>query len=251
MGALDGRVALVTGAGRGVGRGIALALASAGASVGAVGRSHETLDPTVEEIRKRGGTAIAVECDVKNRDDIERTVATVVQELGSLNILVNNAQEVSLGPLLGVTESDLSAAWESGPLAAVRFMQQCHPHLEGGGSIVNLASAAAIMENPYGFGVYGAVKSAMLSISRSAAMEWGSQAIRVNSLIPLAMSDAMVQWSGVDPEGFGRVVGQTALGRVGDCEADIGRAVVFLVSDEASYVTGTILTVDGGQERLR
>src|ERR1700722_7574406 len=103
MGALAGRVALVTGAGRGGGRGIALALASAGASVGAVGRSRETLDPTVEEIKNRGGTAISVECDVKSRADIERSVATVVRELGSLNILVNNAQEVSLGPLLDVT----------------------------------------------------------------------------------------------------------------------------------------------------
>ena len=106
------------------------------------------------------------------------------------------------------------------------------------------------MTNPSGFGIYAAVKAAIIALSRTAAMEWGADGIRVNTLIPLAMSDAMVGWSKADPVGFGRVVDETALKRVGDCERDIGPAVVFLAGSDASYITGTILTVDGGQMRL-
>ena len=143
MGNLSGKIALVTGAGQGVGQGIAWALSAEGASVAVAGRTLSKLEATCAEIARRGGTAFAVECDVKRLDSLERCVARVVERFGRINILVNNAQEVPLGPLNGVTEAALQAGWESGPLATFRLMKLCYPHLKGDGCIINLASTAA------------------------------------------------------------------------------------------------------------
>src|SRR5690349_15871315 len=133
MARLAGKVALVTGGGQGVGRGIALALAAEGAAVAVAGRTKSKLDAVVAEIAKRGSKAVAVECDVKNADSLARCVEQSVKQLGGLHILVNNAQEVALGPLHQVTDDALNAGWESGPLATFRLMKLCHPHLKGDG----------------------------------------------------------------------------------------------------------------------
>src|SRR6188474_977226 len=114
---LADRIALVTGAGQGVGQGIAYALAHEGARVAVTGRTFAKLEQTCAEIKRRGGQALAVECDVKNADSVASCVARVVDHFGTLNILVNNAQEVPLGGLNEVTEASLQAGWESGPLA--------------------------------------------------------------------------------------------------------------------------------------
>ena len=153
MGSLNGKTALVTGAGQGVGQGIAWALAAEGASVAVAGRTFAKLETTCAEIARRGGTAFAVECDVKRLDSLEQCVARVVERLERINILVNNAQEVPLGPLNGVTEQALQAGWESGPLATFRLMKLCYPHLKGDGLIrdhrvVKLAEVEAMKNLP-------------------------------------------------------------------------------------------------------
>ncbi|MEX1007982.1 MAG: SDR family oxidoreductase [Acidimicrobiia bacterium] len=251
MGTLDGKAALVTGAGQGVGEGIALALAVEGAQVMAAGRTPEKVEATAAEIRNRGGTAQAVACDVKYEDQIHRCVDATVEAFGTVDILVNNAQEVSLGPLLHMTRDNFESTWLSGPVAAFSFMKACHEYLSDGGVVINLATSASLRLDPQGYGVYGAVKDAMRTISRVAGCEWGPDGIRVICVIPLAASPGYQMWEQMDPDGAAAFAATVPLGYVGDCERDVGRTVAFLCSPDASYITATTITVDGGQAYVR
>lgn len=250
MGVLEGKIALVTGAGQGVGRGIALAMASEGARLVVTGRVEDKLVAVAKEIADRGSSAVPLVCDGKVGGQIIDTVAAAVAECGTVDILVNNAQQTIIGPMLELTDEQYEDSWLSGPMAALRYMKACYPYLKGGGVVLNLGSSAALDPKP-GFSAYGSVKNAMLSVTRYAAVEWGAEGIRVNALLPLAMSEAMVGWAKADPAGFERVTSSVPLGRIGDCEADIGRAAVFLCGPDSAYITGTTLMVDGGETWLR
>ena len=249
-GALAGRVALVTGAGQGVGQGIAYALAGAGARIAAAGRTVRKLERTCDEIQHRGGEAIAVRCDVKKLDSLERCVTRVVEVYGAIDILVNNAQEVPLGTLERVSDEDFAAGWASGPLATFRLMKLCRPHRRAGASIVNLGSTAAMRWDMSGYGAYAAVKEAIRALTRAAACEWGGQGIRTNAILPHAASPALAGWIEANPEEAAAFAATIPQKRIGDCEADIGRFVVTLCSDASAYVNGQTIAVDGGQARV-
>tara|TARA_R110001599_G_C12277354_1_gene663164 strand:- start:776 stop:1528 length:753 start_codon:yes stop_codon:yes gene_type:complete len=244
---LDGKVALVTGAGQGVGQGIALALAAEGARVAVTGRTRSKLDVTCKLIEERGGQALAVVCDVKSADSLAQCVNEVVAHFKRLNILVNNAQEVPLGTLHEVTEQRFSAGWESGPMAVFRAMKLCYPHLKGDGVIINLASSSARRWDMTGYGAYAACKEAIRSLTRAAACEWGAEGIRANAILPLAKSPGMAWWMENKAEEAEEFLGTLPMKRVGDCEQDIGRFVVLLCSDAAGYINGQSIGVDGGQ----
>lgn len=244
---LENKVALVTGGGQGVGQGIAFALAAEGAKVAVAGRTPATLEETCDEIRRRGGIAMAVACDVMSQGDIERCVEGVVDAFGGLQILVNNAQIVPLGRILDVSDDAFMSGIDSGPLATLRMMRVCYPHLKGDGSVINLASSAAVRWDASGYSLYGAVKEAIRSISRGAACEWGADGIRVNVIAPHALSPALKDWIGSNPNEAQVFFDSIPLRRVGDCEGDIGRTVAFLVSDNARYLTGATIPLDGGQ----
>ena len=250
MAGLNGKVALVTGAGQGVGQGIALALASEGVAVAVTGRTRAKLDATVKLIEARGGRALAVALEVKDAAAISTCVDTVVRELGGLQILVNNAQEVPLGTLEQVSDEAFSAGWESGPLATFRLMKRCYPHLKGDGCIINLGSPAAKRWDMSGYGAYGAVKEAIRQLTRAAACEWGKDGIRTNCLLPLANSPAMDWWTRERPEESAAFIATVPQQRVGDCEQDIGRLVVALCGDDCRYVNGQSIAADGGQAFL-
>lgn len=251
MGILDGKVALVTGAGQGVGRGIALALAGEGARVVVAGRTEGKLLQTCTEITQRGGSALPVVCDVMIAEDITRCVQASVDAFGTVDILVNNAQVVTLGRILDFSEEHYQAGMDSGPLATLRFMRACHPYLRDGGCVVNLGSSSAMRWDAVGYGAYTAAKEAIRALTRSAAVEWGPDGIRVNCILPLAMSPAMDGWIAAAPHEAEALFRTVPLGRVGDCEVDIGRAVVFLCGPDARYITGHTLPLDGGQAYLR
>ncbi len=247
---LLGKVALITGAGQGVGQGIAYALAADGAVVAVAGRTLSKVQTTTAEIVRRGGKALAIECDVKNADSMARAVAQVVSQLGGLNILVNNAQEVPLGTLNSVSDEAFAAGWDSGPLATFRLMKLAYPHLKGGGCIVNLASPAAMRWDASGYGAYGAVKEAIRQLTRAAACEWAKDGIRTNAILPLGDSPAMAGWSKARPEEAAAFVATVPMQRVGSCEQDVGRFVATLCSDDCGYINGQSIAVDGGQAYL-
>ena len=251
MGSLDGRVAIVTGGGHGVGRGIALALSGAGAKVVVCGRTAETLAAVRAEIESRSGQALDVVADITRAADRERLIAATLERFGAINILINNAAFVPHGMLLDIGDDTIAAAWETGPLASLHLMRLCHPHLKGDGAIVNVSSGASIAGSVPGRGIYAAVKSALNAISRGAANEWGPDGIRVNTIMPVALTGPFERFMANEPEQAQAVVANIPLRRIGDCEADIGSAVVFLAGPEARYLTGATIPLDGGSAYLR
>jgi NAD(P)-dependent dehydrogenase (short-subunit alcohol dehydrogenase family) len=246
---LTGKVALITGAGQGVGQGTALAMAAAGAKVAVAGRTLAKLEETVALIKARGGTAIALACDVTSASDLARIVSEIEATFGGIDILVNNAQQVPLGALMDVSDEAFTAGFDSGPLASLRLMKLVHPIMRkrGGGIIFNLASSAGIRWDMTGYGAYGAVKQATRVLTRAAAAEWGPHNIRVLTIAPHAASPGLKWWIENSPEEAEAFFKTIPLGRVGDCEVDIGRGIVALCAPELGYLTGTTIPLDGGQ----
>lgn len=245
--ALEDRIAIVTGAGQGVGQGIAFSLARHGARVAVMGRTKSKVETTAKEIEARGGTALPLEGDVKVAEDLSRCVDECVSAFGGLNVLVNNAQQVPLGPILDIPEDMLEDGWTSGPLATLRMMRFCHPHLKGDGSIINLASTAARRWDATNYGAYAAVKEAIRAVSRGAASEWGGDNIRTNVILPHAKSPGLEWWIENNPEEAKAFIATIPAGRVGECEQDIGEVAAFLCSKAAAYISGQSIAVDGGQ----
>ena len=245
------KTALITGSGQGVGRGIALALSERGANIALVGRTLSKVKSVADEIKDNGGLAIAIECDVKDKDSIKTAIDLTILEFSGINFLINNAQEVPLGNLLQVSDIEFEAGWMSGPLATFHFMKLCHPYLKGGGKIINLASSSALRADSEGYGAYAAVKEAIRALSRTAAVEWGPDNILVNCIMPLAKSTGMDWWMSERPEEAAEFVKTIPLGRVGDCKDDIGEAVCHLLSEGMAYITGSTIMIDGGQAFLR
>jgi NAD(P)-dependent dehydrogenase (short-subunit alcohol dehydrogenase family) len=249
---LQGRTALITGGSSGVGRGIALAMADKGAAIAVAGRRLERLEATVAEIEGRGAKAVAIQCDVNASDDIIRTVDTATTALGHLDVLVHSAQSFNYGPIRKLTAEDFDESWRTGPLAAVRLMQAAYPALrESKGLIVNVASGAGISAPP-SMAAYAMAKEAMRALTRVAAVEWGRHGIRALVLCPFTQTDGLSTFE--DKMGLSRdtdLLPDVPVGRIGDPETDVGRVVAFLASDDASYLTGSTLMVDGGYTYMR
>lgn len=249
MGKLRDQVAIVTGAGQGVGQGIALALAGEGADVAVLGRTAAKLEHTCALLRERGVKAEPFAIDVSDTESVPEVVDQVVASFGGVDILVNNAYTGGYGPLLSLSDRAFQRGFRSGPFAAFAFMTACHPHMKarGGGSIVNVVSSAMVRWDPTTYGAYAAAKQALRSLTRTAAVEWGPDGIRANSIAPHALSPGLEGWTRANPEEAAEFVRSIPLGRIGDCEQDIGRAVVALVGPDLGYLTGATLPLDGGQ----
>jgi NAD(P)-dependent dehydrogenase (short-subunit alcohol dehydrogenase family) len=250
MGVLDGQVAIVTGAGQGVGRGVALAVAKEGAKVALLGRTVAKCEAVVAEIAEFGGTALAVDCDVEHRDRIEAAVKLVVAEWGRIDLLVNNAQSMFYASIRKLNDEQMDSMWQSGPMAAFRFMQTCLPYLrDTKGCVVNMGSGSGILPAAAMAG-YAMAKEAERTLSRVGAIEWGRFGIRVNSICPLADSPGSVGFDG-STGAYDEVTSRIPLGHWGDAERDIGRGVVYLAGPDGRYITGTTLMIDGGFNYLR
>jgi NAD(P)-dependent dehydrogenase (short-subunit alcohol dehydrogenase family) len=249
-GRLEGRVALITGAGQGSGRGCALALAGEGALIAAIGRTESKLVDTVRAVESHGGRGIAVPCDVMRQGDLVSCVERVRRELGPVKVLINAAQSpmYRAASLLDVSRDVLDQLWLSGPVATLELMRLCYEQLRGDGSIINFGSGAQF--NPQNYGPYAAAKAAILTLTRTAAVEWGPEGIRANLVVPFVESPAYLQDFAGDEARLAASLKRIPLRRPGDPERDLGRAVVFLASSDSAYVTGTVLTVDGGSTFL-
>lgn len=249
MALLDGKVAIVTGGGRGVARGVALELAKAGADVAIVEIDPDNAKKVALEIEDLGRRSIAVVCDVSRRDEVDRAVATTVTELGGLNILVNMAHYLKLGfdkPLIDITEEDFQNQLGAGLMGTYYFMQAAYPHLKGGGKIINTASAAGI-QGYARMAAYAAAKEGIRGLSRVAAREWGVDGINVNIVCP-----SMLTTPGMHnrkERGMTTDYSTRPIPRPGR-EEDTGRAVVFLASEMSDYITGETIMVDGGRTRM-
>ena len=248
---LENKTAIITGAGQGVGRGIALALSNAGANIVLFGRTASKLEDVAKEIAERGGQSVCMGGDVLNAEDLKSVVALAVKTFGGINILINNAQVISLGNIIDFDETEYQQGMDSGPLATVRLMRACHPYLKGDGVVINLATPAAFQADTSSYGPYNAAKEAIRALSRAAASEWGADKIRVNCILPMAMSPAMEQWQEAAPDEVAAMLSGVPMGKIGDCEKDIGGVVTFLCSDAGAYITGHSLPLDGGYTHLR
>lgn len=249
MGSLQGQVAIVTGAGQGVGQGIALALAAEGVDVAVLGRTGAKLETTCGLVRARGSKAEPFEVDVADLDAIPEVVEQVVATFGGVDILVNNAYSGAYGPLLELSDDDFQRGFVSGPFAAFAFMKACHPSMQarGGGNIVNLVTSAMVRWDPSTYGAYAASKQALRSLTRTAAVEWAADGIRANNIAPHALSPGLKWWTENNPEEAAEFVATIPMRRIGEPEADIGRAVVALCGSDLRYLTGATLPLDGGQ----
>ena len=246
MGLLDGKVAIVTGAGQGVGRGIALALAREGAAVALIGRTLEKCVRTLGEIEAAGGRGLAYACNVGHRDQVEATVGEIVTALGGVDVLVNNAHTSRpMVPFEEVTDKDIAVAMQ-GFHGAFFFMQACFEQLKARkGKVFNLGSSAGIRGDA-GFTSYAAGKEAVRAISRVAAREWGVHGITVNVVCPFSDSPGIAYMIENVPGFIDGLTAETSLKRLGSSELDVGRTVAFLASDGGSYITGQTINVDGG-----
>jgi 2-hydroxycyclohexanecarboxyl-CoA dehydrogenase len=245
---LDGKTAIVTGAGQGLGRAIATVLAERGVSLVVNGRVPAKLESLQEEIRAKGGQIEIVPGDVGSRYDVARLVDCAVTSFGGIDILVNNAQTTSFNvSVLALDEEALKLPFRSGLLGTLYCMQACYPHLKarGGGSIVNFGSSTALSGDP-GFAAYIIAKEGIRGLSRIAAQEWGPDGIRVNVICPAGLTDGTREWMKSYPLAFEQAMQGIPLRRIGDPMDDIGRAVAALADDDLGYLTGATLMLDGG-----
>lgn len=250
---LTGRVAIVTGAGRGIGKAIALALADAGADVVVAARTIAEIEATASDIVSRGRKSLAVCTDVTDTAQMDNLVQTTVREFGKLDIMVNNAggggvrapfTEVAEDYFDYVMKANVKSTFLGSRSAAKVMIQQKK------GNIINMSSVTATMPNP-GSGPYSAAKAAVLNITQNLAVELGSYNIRVNALAPgIILTDLMTKLARVDPSVFDSRIKNTPLGRLGTTE-DVAAAAVYLASDASSFVTGAVLLISGGLITLK
>jgi len=245
---LEGKVAFVTGAGRGVGVGIAKALAKAGASVGMMGRTRETLEQTATALREIGATCHVCVGDVGKRADVDQAIGEVQEKLGPIWTLVNNAYSAERTQIEDATEEMLDEALRACVFGSLFTMQACFPTMkENGGRIINFGSGAATMGLP-DMGVYNVAKEGIRGLTKTAAMGWGQYNITVNNVCPLATSDAYEYWFNemIDDAGRKQHLEGIPMRRVGEAEKDIAPLVVFLAGPGGGFITSRTFHVDGG-----
>ena len=242
---LQGRVALVTGGGRGIGRAIAEAFAREGASVGVLDLKPDVADQAVQAIQAKGGKAVSLVGNVAKRDDVFSAVDRLRDAFGLVTILVNNAMWNRYGPLQDQTEEMIGRMIDVGFKGVIWGYQAVLDDMTkaGGGAIVNIASPSAVLAMSNGI-MYSGVKAGVAGVTRSAAAEFGPRRIRVNAIAPGPTPTDGANLV-VTEEAWERRRARVPIGRLGT-PGDVASAAVFLASDEASFITGDMLFVDGG-----
>lgn len=253
---MTGKVVIVTGASQGLGRGFALGFAAAGADVVLAARTPETLDMVCRAVETQGGRALGVPADVTQAEQVRELVGSALRTFGHIDVLLNNAggnigRTFQRAPLLDLSEHDFDECMALNVKSVFLCSKAVAPLMkaQGSGVILNVSSGAgtgAEAARP-GFSAYGAAKAAVLRLTECMAAEWGPE-IRVNCLIP-GFIDNPKPTPGRTPAAIAERVKSIAMGRVGQNE-DLAAAAVFLASEEAGWITGASLAVDGGRRSL-
>jgi 3-oxoacyl-[acyl-carrier protein] reductase len=246
MGRLEGKIAIITGSGRGIGRAMARRFAAEGAKVAVTSLTAARVEALARELNTEhgAGTAIGITCDVGEETQIKAAVARTVEAFGTIDIAVNNAFELTTATrsVLGTTVEDFYRQMATGPLAALHMMQAVYPLMENrDGRILNFGSAAAF-QGTLGMAPYNMAKEAIRGLTRTAAREWGGKRITVNALCPVALTESFQR--ALDA-GLAQVA-PSPIPRMGSLEEDIVPLALFLVSPEAGYITGYSHMADGG-----
>ena len=247
-GRLEGRIALVTGAGPGLGGVIAATMAREGARLAVCDIDPVALDFTAAQLSALGAEHLALRCDVSDSAAVDAMFGQAARRFGTVDILVNNAQGMhARTPLAELTSEQVDIFWISGVKGTLWCMQAVYPIMKakGCGRIINFVSSAGIRGEP-GLGDYAATKEGIRGLTKTAAREWGRDGITVNCIAPGALSKRGQEFIQRDPAEFERRNAEKCIPRLGDPEADIAPVAVFLASDESRFVTGQTMFADGG-----
>lgn len=244
---LSGKVAIVTGGGQGIGEAIAIGYAAAGAKVLITGRTMSKLETVAAKINDAGGECIALDAIAGEADQSAETVARAISAWGRIDVLVNNAHSFTdYLPLEDLKmEENCKIDFQSAFFGSLQLMQLCFPHMkeQGSGSIINMGSSYGIRCEP-GFLAYAASKEAIRTLTKTGAREWGKYGIRVNTILPSALSPKAV-WYLEESKTYDAELAKVAMGRFGASE-DIAPTAIFLASDASNFVTGQTIGVEGG-----
>ena len=246
-GILSGETALVTGGSRGIGYAIGAALAGAGANVVLAARHAEDVEAAAARLRESGGQVIGVAANVSKAEDIETLADAAEAAFGHVDILVNNAAtNVHFGPMLDADDGMWLKMIETNLLSAVRLCRRLTPGMRERkhGKVINVASVAGIQPG-VGQGVYGALKAALIQITRSLAQELGPDNIQVNAIAPGLIRTRFAQVLHETPAIRKAIERATPLGRIGEPD-EVASAALYLASPASSFTTGTVLVIDGG-----
>jgi NAD(P)-dependent dehydrogenase (short-subunit alcohol dehydrogenase family) len=242
---LGGKVAVVTGGSKGLGRAIALGYAHAGANVVVASRKVEACEDVAEEVRSLGRQAIGVACHVGHWDDCELLIQRTVNEMGQLDVLVNNAGIAPVPPgLRGVTEALFDKTIAVNLKGPLRLTALASEHIANGGSIINISSVASLRSTPHTV-LYSAAKAGLNALTRATAQELGPRGIRVNAIVCGSFRTDNFNQSIPTPEIEEHITKAIPLGRIATPEEIVGPAL-FLASDASAYMTGALISLDGG-----
>lgn len=244
MSRLENQVAVVTGAGRGIGRAIALRFAAAGADIVCVSRTAENSEKVAAEVRAAGRKAWALAVDVASSEAVTKAAEQILAEAGKVDILVNNAGVTRDGLLMRMSEADWDAVLNTNLKGAFLFTKAFTRAFlkQRSGRIINVASVIGLIGNA-GQANYAASKAALIGFTKSVAREFASRGVTVNALAPGFIETDMTSVLGEEVRS--EVLKKVPLGRFGQAD-DIANAALFLAAPEAGYITGQVLTVDGG-----
>jgi NAD(P)-dependent dehydrogenase (short-subunit alcohol dehydrogenase family) len=245
---LHGKVALVTGGSKGIGRAIALRFAQEGADIALAARGQQELERTAGDVEKVGRRALAVPTDVSDLGQVEALVEKTVKDLGTIDILVNNAGAAPFrAPVDQIQEEGFEKYFKVSFTSAFYCTKAAAPILLGGKdrSVINIASVAGFTASP-GLAYYASAKAALISFTRTVAHEWALSGVRVNAVAPGWIETEMNEASRRDRDWYEGVRETIPMGRWGTAE-EVANVALFLASGAASYITGAVVVVDGGQ----
>lgn len=250
MGIMDGKTVIITGGGKGggIGYGISTAFAKEGANLVITGRNTKKMEDAKEELERLYGVNVLwLQADGGVEDNVKHVIDETVKTFGRIDAVINNAQNSASGKMLVEhSQEDFDRAIYSGLYAVFFYMKHAHPYLkETRGSVVNFASGAGLFGRT-AQSSYAAAKEGIRGLTRVAATEWGPDGINCNIICPLVMTDQLAQWKEAYPEAYAKTISGIPAGRFGDSEKDIGRTCVFLCSEDAKYISGETITMQGG-----